>query len=283
VSSEKLNRNVRVRPLSGDASLRQGVEVEIPFRGSKATLKLWLDQGCPALQGELMVDWHEFAKDEQPVPVLTYAVPLADAPEHYLYDVPAGAQSRPAFNQDVPGLQYGAAVHAGRALALVCDSKYGYRGDGQDLILTLINAANSPDPYPERGVHLLRFAVAAADACPKALEELAFDLNRLPAVISERAHGGSLPTAASLLELCEGTTAVLSGIKAAEDGQGIIVRLYNPTAEATVARLALRQKPRAAHRVDALENPAEGDAAVDGNAVTLTLGANRLAAVRILF
>jgi alpha-mannosidase len=217
------------------------------------------------------------------VPVLTYAVPLAAEPEHYLYDVPAGCQSRPAFHQDVPGLQYGAAVNADRAVALVCDSKYGYRGADGQLILTLINAANSPDPYPERGIHRVRFAVATADAAPAALEELAFDLNRLPAVLSERPHGGDLPLEASLMELEHGTTAVLSAVKAAEDGRGIIARLYNPAGEATTARLKLLQTPKAAQSVDAMENAAPGSAGIDGNAVTLTLGAYRLEAVRIQF
>ncbi len=282
IHTEKVNRNIKINTLPA-GPVRRGVEVEIPFRSSTAKLSLWLDQGCPALQADLKVDWHEIAKGDSPVPVLTYAVPLQGAPEQYLFDVPAGVQSRGPYSQDVPGLQYGAAVAAGRALALVCDSKYGYRADGQSLILTLINAANSPDPYPERGIHTVRFAVAVADACPKALEELAFDLNRLPAAVSERPHSGDLPLAASLLELEEGGSAVISGIKAAEDGKGVIVRLYNPIGTSTTARLALMKAPRAAHTVDAMEQPAAGSAAVVGNTVTLQLGPNRLQAVRIEF
>jgi alpha-mannosidase len=279
--AERLDRNVKVNMQAGDGSLRQGVEAEIPFRSSTARLKVWLDRGCQALQYELKMDWHEIARAGEPVPVLIYAAPLAFVPEYYLYDVPAGCQSRPALNQDVPGLQYGAAVSSARALAIVCDSKYGYRGDGRQLILTLVNASNNPDPYPERGVHNVRFAVAAADADPKTLEELAVDLNRLPAVLSERPHMGDLPMEASLLELGRDTSAVISGIKTSEDGRDIIVRLYNPTGEATTARLVLCRAPVSAVCVDALENAVSGDARVDGNTVSLMLDAYRLQAVRI--
>ena len=59
---------------------------------------------------------------------------------------------------------------------------------------------------------------------------------------------GTRPAAGSLLRV-EGHNAVLSAVKRAEGEDALIVRLYNPSAEATQARVTLPYKPTAAWRV----------------------------------
>ena len=184
----------------------------------------------------------------------------------------------------MPALQYGAAACGDRALALISDCKYGMRGADDALAVTLIHAPHGPDPDPERGIHQIRLAIAAADYCPKVLEELAFDVNHAPAALSARPHAGDLPLNLSLLELADGTTAVLSGIKQAEDGSGIVARLYNTAGEATVAKLVLpfTAAVKAAVPVDIMEQDAVGNVAVSGNTVEVKVGAYGMAAVKIV-
>jgi alpha-mannosidase len=76
---------------------------------------------------------------------------------------------------------------------------------------------------------------------------------------------------------------VISGVKGAEDGRGIIVRLYNTSSEETAARLVFRKQPVWAGPVDALEDPAPGEAGICDGAVIVKLGGCRVGAVRILF
>ena len=284
IAVEKLNRNLRVAARLQEGALRQMLEVEVPFRGSVARLAIGLDKGSAALRCAMQIDWQEISRDkQQPVPALVYALPLAHPAENYLFDVPAGVARRPAQNIDVPGLQYGAAVWGNRALALVTDSKYGYRADEQGIAVTLLHAPGYPDPDPERGEHEIVVSVALADAQPKALEELARKINHPPVFLPVKPHIGDLPPVASLLELRGNTTAVISGIKEAEDGQGIIVRLYNVSAEATVARLTFRQRPQAATPVDALEQPVAVEIALRENTVEVPLLGYCMGAVKVSF
>ena len=245
-----------------------------------------LDKGASAVQYSLEVDWHEVGRNEAPIPMLAFVAPAAGQVAEYLYDVPGGAQRRPPLHQDVPGLQYGAALLGDKALAILTDCKYGYRGADDRIGLTLLHAANSPDPYPDRGIHKIRLAVAVAEASPKALEEAAFDFSHLPGYVPAGAHAGSLPPTASLLTLSEDTGAVLSGVKGAEDGNGLIVRLYNTLGTSTAARLTFASDVRSAALVDLLEASVPGTPelapSVDGQSVSVRLDKFSLVSLRIV-
>jgi alpha-mannosidase len=86
-----------------------------------------------------------------------------------------------------------------------------------------------------------------------------------------------------MMELCAGTDAVLSAVKGAEDGRGIIVRLYNTASKKSAARLDFQLTPLSAECVDALENETGGRAQIIGNAVEITLDAYSVGAVRVCF
>jgi len=286
LTEKKLDRNLRAS--FTDGPLRQSLAVEIPFAASTAKVIISLDQGGTAVRYTLEIDWNEAGRGEGPIPMLAFAVPSAEPVSEYLYDVPAGVQKRPALHQDVPGLQYGAALLGDRALAIVSDSKYGYRGADDRILVTLMHGANSPDPYPDRGMHKIRLSVAVTENCSKVLEETATDLNRLPAYVTGSAHAGTLPTTKSLLCLSEDTGAVLSGVKGAEDGNGLIVRLYNTFASDTIASVSFGSAIRSASAVDISEQPvlnAELELPIvqDDNSITLKMAKFTLATLRITF
>ncbi len=282
ISQEPL-RSATSLQVTMDGPLCRAFTAEYPFLGSVATMEVRLEKGAKALAIDLTVDWHEVSRQGTTVPLLRYVLPPCCAAPEYLFDVPAGIARRVAAHTDVPALQYGAMVDGSRAVVLVSDCKYGFRATEDGLGVTLIHAPHGPDPDPERGVHHIKLAVGLADACPKALEELAFDCNHPAAYLSARPHGGSLPAAAALLELAEGTTAVLSGVKRAEDGSGLVARLYNPadTATEAVLRFPLSGGAKAALAVDVLEQPEEGTVTTEGDAVRVKLGPCAMAAVKV--
>ncbi len=284
LTEKKLSRNLRATFSGGP--LRQSLTVEIPFAASTAKLTASLEKGETAVRYAMDIDWHEIGRGEGPIPMLAFAVPVAESVTEYLYDVPAGVQKRPALHQDVPGLQYGAALLGDKALAIASDSKYGYRGADNRMLVTLMHGANSPDPYPDRGIHKIRLAVAVTENCSKVLEETATDLNRLPAYVTGSAHTGTLPTVHSLLALSEDTGAVLSGVKGAEDGNGLIVRLYNTFSCETTASLSFASAIRSTTVVDLLEKPEIGNApapSISGSALSLTMAKNALVSLRVIF
>ena len=104
------------------------------------------------LKFEIEADWNEAGRGDGPIPVLVYSAPVAGNAKTYM-DVPAGVLNRMPRPEDLPALSFAAAAHGARAAFLASDCKYGYRNWDGELSVTLINSANEPDPYPERGIH----------------------------------------------------------------------------------------------------------------------------------
>lgn len=246
--------------------IRQGFYVEYKLRSSTLRMNVTLDRGDPWFRVSLDVDWHEVGGDT--VPVLIYELPLADAGE-FRYDVPAGSVVRPPLNHDVPGLQYGAGLTAAGdlAVAILQESKYGYRGthDGR-LITTLINSATSPDPYPERGMHTIRFAVGVLPPLAKTLEDAATSANNALTYQAVTSHKGTLPSTGNLLGFASAST-VISSLEMTP--QGLRVRMYNTAKETDNGRISFTKEIREACFTDLLDRPlTRENVAIRGNTVS---------------
>jgi alpha-mannosidase len=88
----------------------------------------------------------------------------------------------------------------------------------------LISSTSGPDPYPERGEHVIRLAVALEDDEPKNIYDAAFAFCHPLSIISGTNHGGKLPPAKELLSLNSAST-ILSSSGLCPDG-GILLRFY---------------------------------------------------------
>ncbi len=272
LKSTPIDSAVRSTRMGG--SLRQGFYTEYKVRSSKIKLTVTLDQGAKALAYQIEVDWHEIGGDT--IPVLTYEVPLEKA-KTYRYDVPAGYVGRGPLNQDVPGLQYGAALFDSTAVAMINDSKYGYRAthDGS-LITTFLNSSTSPDPYPERGIHKIRMGLGIFSADAKALEDAATAFNYPISYQPMTRHGGCLPTSGSLLSI-DAKTSVISALLPTADG--IALRLYNT--ESAPDTITLSYPAAKAETVDLMGAFVESDVTVKDGKITLTVPPYSLMTVAI--
>jgi len=276
-----VTKTFRLTPLR-DGDLRSGFEMEQEIMSSKITTTVSLDRNARALAYSFVIDWHEYTSRDggKNVPVLTFSLPLADAPSAYQTDVAAGSIRRQSLYQDVSGLQYGAAVYDAedRALAIVSDCKYGYRGCEGILSNTLINSANRPDPYPERGMHKINLWVAVDSACPKGLQEAAAEFCRPMNYLHTGSHKGTLAPAGALLDLCA-ETSVLSSVGLTCDGS-LLVRVYETCGKADNVTVSLPFVAKAANLVDLDENVL-GAAKISGTSVSFPIAANSIAAVKI--
>ncbi len=260
--------------------LRSGFYVEYKIRASTLRANVTLDRGARAFTVFLEADWHETGGDT--IPVLTYEIPLSDL-SRFCYDVPAGHVLREAANHDVPGLQYGAALPRGegKAVAIVNESKYGYRGthDGC-LITTFLNSSTSPDPYPERGIHSIRFSVGLFDPDPKRLCEEAAALCGRLAYQPAGSHTGSLPSSGALFDFKADTT-LLSAIEPAEGG--LLLRLYNTGEKEDTVKLAFQKNLLSADRVDLMGKPTGEKTEIQENSLRFSLAPYSLTAVYLKF
>lgn len=258
--------------------LRRGLLIEQEVLGSKIKTIVSLDQGACSLAYQFFITWNESEAMHDRVPVLCFEFPLNGKPDSYQSDVPGGVQLREGGNHDIPGLHYTAAVYGTRALALVTDSKYGYRGCGETLSATFINTAGNPDPFPERGEHLVKLWIHAGSSEPKALVEAAEDLCHGMSVISGGSHAGTWAPEQELLRL-DGKSAVLSSVGLTAEGK-LLVRLCETSGREDTALLTLPVEIKAAELVD-LDGRSLGAVEVQGKTARVTVPASRIVGVQI--
>ncbi|MDY4219502.1 MAG: glycoside hydrolase family 38 C-terminal domain-containing protein [Candidatus Faecousia sp.] len=251
------------------------------LRHGKSTLQVTarLNADSPVLELGVQCRWREAAENGD-TPKLCFRAELAWAPQVFRSDSQIGLQDRaPEPMHDWCGRDFLYAPGDGTGLALLTDSKYGYRGYDRFLQVSLLRSSSQPDPYPELGERNFRLGLAFAPDEPRALKALgsAFAHRDLP-YASNTAHAGTLPLEGRFLRLTG--EAALSAVKTAEDGQGLIVRLaalsLTEPASLTLALPGLR----AAAFVDLAEQPL-GPCPVEAEQAAFTLAPGQVKSLRL--
>ena len=167
-------------------------------------------------------------------------------------------------------------------LALMSDSKYGYRFYDNTLSLGLLRGSYEPDPTPEIEPTSFRLAISVLPAFDSAalVKERSVFLNR-PVYCSARPGTGHLPTEGQLLRV-DGNVCV-SALKTPEDGDGLVVRLWNEATAAAECCLQLCRPIVAAVLSDANERPMQVLGVTDGNAIRLIVPATSVCTLLLTF
>ncbi len=274
---KKLTDVVKVSYLH--SALNPGLQTEHKVADSRVTTTVTLGSEDRYLKVDLHVDWKEESRSKEEQPLLSYCLPVADSTGRMLCDVPGGVQWRPDQEMDMPCLRYAAAeMEDGRVLALASDCKYGFRLSRGDLYVTLINTADSPDPYPERGIQDIRLFVlpTAADGAELA-RKTDICLNPLQ-YVTNTAHAGTLPTTGSFLKT-EGETVVFTGV-AVRDGR-LAVRMYETAGRECPVTIRLFRTTSTAQINDLFGHVLDVPVTVDGDVVRFTLAPYMQAELRV--
>ncbi len=213
--------------ISEQGSLRVGVEIKRRYRDSQIHQTIYLSKDSRRIDFETWIDWHEhhvLLKAAFPVDVLS---PTAT------FDVQWGNVERPTHrNTSWDWARFETCAHKWADLsegdygvALLNDCKYGYDVHDNVIRLTLLKSATSPDPYADEGEHLMTYSLLphAGDWRAEVIPA-AYDLN--DPLILRRASGGAGSTALASLVAVDAPNVVIETVKQAEDGSGVIVRLY---------------------------------------------------------
>ena len=259
--------------------LRQSVQAKYRIASSTLEVTYQLEAGSDVLKLNVKVDWHEIGGAT--IPVLFFQTPLSYRPCHFRYDIAAGSVCRESTANDVPGLQYGlAAREQGAGLMLMSDCKYGYRGEGSTLGLTLLNSSTSPDPYPERGIHQFAIGLTASADHPAAAENKATAFCHSIQYQSNSIHAGTLPPKKQLVTL-DAENVVLSAVWM--EGNELRVRLYETGGEESCGTLLLEDPAVRAEACDGLGQTASGNAAITDGHVSFTIPPFQLMELHITF
>jgi len=269
--------------------LRQSLTYEVAFGASRLKVTVSLDDGSSRLDFDVDCDWHEIGRAGEGVPQLNFLLPMAFNCSGYRYDIPFGSIDRPGLEQDVPASSWGLALPRNpqqSTLLLTTTGSYGFRGVEDSLALTLIRSSYDPDPYPELGIHKLRFSVAVVDCQAPNSTYSAQSFNILhPLNVFSGSEGSA--EAHSYFSL-ESHSVVVTGIKLAEDRRvdnELIVRLYESEGNQTRVGLRFFKPVKEAVLVDLNEKPIP-DAApvtVDRNQVSFTIAAHQIATIWVKF
>ena len=128
---------------------------------------------------------------------------------------------------EVCAQKWGDLSEEGYGVSILNNCKYGYSASGSEMSLTLIKCGTYPNPEADQGVHTFTYSLYPHKDSFKqggTINE-AYLLNRPLEVVSAKG-AGKLPSEYSLIS-CDSPNIIIETVKAAENGKGIIVRLYD--------------------------------------------------------
>ena len=280
--TEKINGVDSITVLE-QGPLRAVVEIKRTYRSSQIHQKIALYHDSKRIDFDTWVDWHEHHT------LLKTAFPVNIMSPTATFDVQWGNVERSTHrNTSWDMARFETCAHkwadlseGNYGVALLNDCKYGHDILDNVIRLTLLKSATSPDPNADQGEHLMVYSLLPheGDWRHNVVEE-AYALN--DPLILRRVSGGSSNTApAASLVSVNVSSVVIETIKSAEDGNGIIVRLYenqrNRSKITIQAGFALAQ----AYHCNLLEEE-ENPLSVQNNQVQIDIAPYQIVTLRLV-
>ena len=226
--------------------VRAVVRIESRWGSSTLVEDVIVGARAPFVEFRAALDWREQLK------LLKLRVPTTIERDRATFEVPYGHLERTATGAEQPA-QAWVDLSDGRAgISVLNDSKYGHDVRDGSIGMTVarspVYAWHHPreldDPtgryeYLDQGRQdvVYRLVPHGGDWRAAGVVRLAAELNQPPFALVESYHGGDLPPRASFAD-DGGGDVVVTVVKAAEDGSGLVVRAYESagrTAHATIA------------------------------------------------
>lgn len=239
--------------------LRGGIEIERRFLSSTIRQRILIYRDLPRIDFETEVDWHEHQI------LLKAAFPINVNTTRATHEIQFGAVERPTHRNtswDVARFETCAQrwvdlSEGGYGVALLNDAKYGYDVHGSTLRLTLLKSAIWPDAHADQGVQRFTYALLphAGDWAAGQVVRRAAELNVPLLAVCAAGQRAPVrePQAGLSFVRCAAEHVVVDTIKTAEDGDGIIVRLYEAHNQRGPLALWFAQQIRSAEACNLLE------------------------------
>ena len=208
---------------------RGGFEIVIPYRNSIIRERVWFYSRTARIDLEFDIDWQEKMN------TLKLSFPTAIKADKATCDIQFGHIERPTHrNTSWDMAKFEISAHKwidvceyGYGFSVLSDSKYGYSVEGGRIRLTCLKCPSHPNPVADVGHHEFRYALLPheGDFREAGVIREAHSFNRPMSVIELTKQSGELPESFSLVRV-DSPAMIVETVKPAEDGRGIIVRLY---------------------------------------------------------
>lgn len=198
------------------------------FRDSTITQTYMLEANGTRLDIETQLDWHDRHC------LLRSLIPVDVRTTHATFEQAGGVVRRTTHDNtswdqaqfEVPAHRFCDMSEPGFGVALLNDAKYGHSAKGNVLGLSLVRGPVYPDPLADEGGQRFTYSLYphTGDWHEGRVREEADDLNQ--PLLGATASG--VHNFAETLLSTDGISAALSALKVAEDGDGLILRVYEP-------------------------------------------------------
>ncbi len=252
-------QDMQIRVLE-QGPVRATVEVERHFLSSRITQRISLWRDSRRIDFATEIDWHEHQI------LLKAAFPVSINATRATYEIQFGSIERPTHRNtswdrarfEVCAHKWADLSEGGYGVSLLNDSKYGHDIHDNVIRLTLLKSAVSPDPEADQGLHRFTYSLLPhmGDWRDAQTVRRAYELN-VPALVTpgflpEEQNGAAL---SSSFVSTDCPHIVIDTIKPAEDGNGLIVRLYETHNQRGSVTLTFAAPVLAAQECNLLEEP----------------------------
>ncbi len=248
--------------------LRAAVRVKRTWPGSRIVQTYRLLAGSRRVDIETHIEWHERQI------LLRALFPLAVRSHEASFETMYGAVRRPTHrNTSWDRARFEVAAHRfadlsepGYGIALLNDGKYGHSARGNVLGISLLRSPIHPDPFADEGEHHFTYSLLPheGDWTGSGVVQEAFALNSPLCTAEVVPNQGTLPPESGLIA-AEGVALALGSLKRAEDGRGVILRLYEPHGARGKSVLHFAREVRRAEVANLLEESSGSPLVAEGN------------------
>jgi alpha-mannosidase len=239
--------------------LRATIEIKRRILHSTITQRISLESSSRLITFRTTVDWHEnhmLLKVAFPVNILS---PVAT------YGIQWGHVQRPTHRNtswdwarfETCAHQWADLSEGGYGVGLVSDCKYGYDIHDNVMRLTLLRSPAEPDPQADQGEHTFTYGLVPHDMYDDSgSQDTIMSAHRLKQPLTTvQGNASQTPALSEKWHLLARTSEniIIETIKAAEDGSGIVIRLYDFLRWRRLVRLDFGLPVRAAWKSDILE------------------------------
>ena len=270
--------------LTEQGPLRSTIRVTRSWQSSKFAQEITLYTGSDQVLVSNDIDWHETHV------LLKAAFPLAATSSMATFEIPYGTIQRPttrdnSFDKakfEVPAMRWGDLGDGAHGFSLINNSKYGYDAVGNLLRLTLLRSPTWPDPDADREHHHFAYVLYphAGTWQTAGTVQRGYDFNYRLKAMQVESHPGPLKAEHSFAGTAS-ENVVITAIKKAENGDGLIVRFYEWAGKGGDVTLAVPPGATGASVVNLMEKPEGSALSVLNDHVTVPVTPFQIQTVRI--
>jgi alpha-mannosidase len=295
--------------------VRACVETVKTWGKSRFIERTYLYRSYPRIDYDMEVHWLETGSDSTDSPMLRAVFPISMENARFYSQVPFDVVERPVDGkingkeapsylkhadaygiiaevgegQEVPAQKWVDITDGNVGIALLNKTKYGHSYSHGDLRITLMRTAGEPDIYPNLGKFNISYSLFPhVGDWKKGVWAEGEDFNvpvyaaEPPSLALAKAHA-TRPEEASFFSV-DTPGVILSGIKQAEDGKELIVRLAEIEGKPTTVKLNVPVEVASARRLNLVELLLANTATptVNGKTVQIKMRANEIVTLGLM-